>query len=296
MTKEKHFQVVEGLPEELKTKLKEDYGADPLDIEDVFTYTQLAKIEAKRKYVYIALHFPEYDPMNRHFTSKEVHCFINNSKILIIDKDSFSFIKDFQRIYEHQIKTWEPIDIFYEMLDYMVTRLFKVIGKFQLEVKSVESQIFNTQPNEDLLLEILIIKRNLINYISIISPLYKMLTELETKYTDRVNTKGLEKIDDSLDKIEKILNNLANSREQITLIKETRQTLIARSTNQTVKKLTGINLLVFVPTLITSFFGMNVYFGWIDRTNSLLPVIAILVLMVVLTTASYMYFKQKDWI
>jgi magnesium transporter len=138
--------------------------------------------------------------------------------------------------------------------------LFKVIGKFRLEIKDVENQLFTTNTSKDLLLEIIIIKRNLINYISIISPLLKVITELETKYKDTITENGLLKVDDSLDKIEKILNNLANYRDQITLLKETEQSLVARSTNDTVKKLTGINLLIFVPTLVTSFFGMNVYF------------------------------------
>lgn len=293
---EPKFEIVEGVDEQLKQRLQEEFQAEKLDIEDVFTYTQLAKIERKDKYLYIALHFPQFDKANRHFISKEVHCFITNEKALIIDKDKLRFIPDFLEVYGSQLSEWTTFDAFYEMLDYIVTRLFKVIGKFQHEIKAIEDAIFTTTDKQQLLLDILVVKRNLINYLSIIGPLYKAINELETKHASVITPKGLEKIDDSYDKIEKILNNLTNYRDQITLLKETNQTLIATSTNETVKKLTGINLLVFVPSIVTSFFGMNVYFGVLGREQSWWPMIWIIAVIVLVTVSFYLYFRKKGWI
>lgn len=290
------FEIIEGVTEELKARLQEEFDADKLDIEDVFTYTQLAKIERKEKYLYIALHFPQFDKTARHFVSKEVHCFITNEKALIIDKDRLRFLPDFVEAYGTQIEDWTTFDAFYEMLDYVVTRLFKVIGKFQQEIRSIEDAIFTTADKQQLLLDILVVKRNLINYLSIIGPLYKAINELETKHANVITKKGLEKIDDSYDKIEKILNNLTNYKEQITLLKETNETLIATSTNETVKKLTGINLLVFVPSIVTSFFGMNVYFGLLGSEQSWWPIVWIIGVILALTISFYLYFRKKGWI
>ena len=297
MTKAKHFEIVEGLGGGLKQRLFEEFRVDALDVEDVFTYTQLAKIERKEHYLYVALHFPQFDHVSRHFRSKEVHCFVTDTKLLVVDKDGFSALKDFEEVYHWKLDSWSSFDAFYELLDYIVTRMFRVIGKFREEIKAVESTLFDERDSsEAMLLEILIIKRNLINYLSIIGPLLKVLTDLETKYTSTLTKLGLEKIDDSRDKIEKIVNNLANFRDQITLLKETNETLIAQSTNQTVKKLTGINLLVFVPTLITSFFGMNVYFGALGQEASYEWVGRIVIFMFISTLLVYAYFRKRDWI
>ncbi len=38
--------------------------------------------------------------------------------------------------------------------------------------------------------------------------------------------------------------------------------IIARMTNQTVRRLTLINIMLLGPSLIAAFFGMNVHFGW----------------------------------
>ena len=297
MIRQAKFEIVDGLTATLKQRLFEEFKVDSLDVEDVFTYTQLAKIERKPNYLYVALHFPHFDPQSRHFRSKEIHCFVTDSKLLVIDKDGFPFLQDFQEVYSWKLGSWSSFDAFYELLDYVITRMFKVIGKFREEINEVERGLFDERDSsQKMLLEILIIKRNLINYLSIIGPLLKVLVDLETKYTSTLTKLGLDKIDDSRDKIEKIVNNLANFRDQITLLKETNETLIAQSTNATVKKLTGINLLVFVPTLITSFFGMNVYFGALGSEPSWRWVGLIILTMLGATAVVYAYFRKQDWI
>lgn len=53
-----------------------------------------------------------------------------------------------------------------------------------------------------------------------------------------------EAIDDSLDKIKKLNNRLDNFRETMRLLTETNEMLIARSTNDNVRRLTLINVLL----------------------------------------------------
>jgi Mg2+ and Co2+ transporter CorA len=100
-----YFEIIEGLSEELRTRLQTEFNADALDIEDVFTYTQLAKIENKKNYLYIALHFPEFDTLQRSFISKEVHCFLTKEKVLVIDKDNFTFLKDFETLHQDKFSS-----------------------------------------------------------------------------------------------------------------------------------------------------------------------------------------------
>lgn len=53
-----------------------------------------------------------------------------------------------------------------------------------------------------------------------------------------------EAIDDSLDKIKKLINRLENFRETMKLLTETNEMLIARNTNDNIRRLTFINILL----------------------------------------------------
>jgi magnesium transporter len=295
----KKLSIIKGLPEGLKETLEKKYKINKLDIEDVFTNTQLAKTEQKANYLYVAIHFPEFDKKKRNFISKEVHFFVTKSYLKVIDKENFRHIAKFEEIQEHILgKNPTSLHIFYEIIDFIITKIFNVIGKFKTEIEDVERAIFEHDSRmEDLLVEILIIKRNLINLISIITPMERVIKELQTeKYNKFITSTGIEMLDDTHDKIEKMLNRLNNFKEQITLLKETNETQIARNTNQTIRTLTSVNLLVLVPTIITSFFGMNVNFGWSGNPENYIPLASITTFIIILTIAGFIIFKNRKWI
>ncbi len=74
-----------GLDKDLKDSMSSQYGIAELDIEDVFTDTQLSKIEARKTYLYVCLQFPEYDRSIRQFFIKEIHIFVAPKFLLLID-------------------------------------------------------------------------------------------------------------------------------------------------------------------------------------------------------------------
>jgi magnesium transporter len=292
-----HTYIVQhGLTEDLKTILRDDYTIDYLDIEDVFTNTQLSKIEQRPEYLYVALEFPEYDKTKRQFLRKEVHTFVSQNYVFFVDKNEYKHFLQFNNLKEALTETeYSNVTVFYEMLDFVITKIFRVLGKFRAEISDIENRVFDDL-EDDLLKEILIVRRNITNFLSIIYPLEQVIIDLQTKYTKFIDSKGQEKLDDSLDKIKKMINILTNYKEQIVLLTETNESQIARSTNQTIKTLTVFNIIIFVPSLITGFFGMNVWFGNIGSSENWYALLFVLVIMIVSTIATFIVFKVKDLI
>lgn len=130
-------------------------------------------------------------------------------------------------------------------------------------------------------------------------PLEDMFDELTLKHSELIDGTGKEAIDDSLDKIKKLVNRLDNFRETMKLLTETNEMLMARSTNQNVRRLTLFNVLLLCPTLVAGFFGMNVHFGWFTALSdnaAMSPLLTIIVAMVFITLATYHFFIWKKWI
>lgn len=126
-----------------------------------------------------------------------------------------------------------------------------------------------------------------------------MLEEIILKHSNLIDETGKEAIDDSLDKIKKLMNSLDNFRETMKLLTETNEMIIARNTNETVKRLTFVSILLLGPSFVAAFFGMNVHFGWLSHLaeqNNTIPAIIILCIMLFLTIGMFIFFRHKKWV
>jgi magnesium transporter len=289
------------MTDELKEQLVTTYHITPLDLEDVYTDTQLSKFERRPEYIYVALQFPEFDKVEETFVTKEVHCFVSNEYFIVIDKDDFRQLQRFELHRQSDLAAVQnSFVLFYEMLDYVITRLFRAMRKFSREVDDLENELFTSgkTTDKDFIFDIQVIKRNLINFISLVAPLEDVVIDLQAHY-ERFVKEGedrVELLDDSLDKIKKMRNNLKNFVQQMTLISETNEALIARNTNQVIKLMTATSIMVIFPSFIAAFFGMNVYLGWDVTVPNYAPLVTAIVAIVVSVTAIFAYFKKQKWL
>jgi magnesium transporter len=285
--------------EKFKLDLEKKYKIEELDIEDVFTSTQLSKIEKHNAYTYVALQFPDLNDDEGIFVTKELHLFIGKSFLIIYDKHLFSLMERFQEKHTHRIaRSKTPFQAFYEILDYLITRMTRAMRKFSVEVDTLEDILFTKKgTDKDFIFDIQILKRNIINFSSLIGPIEDVFEDLQKNYTRAIKTdKRVQLLDDTLDKIRKMKNNLINFKEQMALISETNEQLIARNTNEVIKVMTATTILVMIPSFIAAFFGMNVYLGWDPSEHNLVPLTVVAVGTIITFTSVFVYFKKRNWI
>jgi magnesium transporter len=267
---------------------------DPLDVEDIFTDTNLSKVEIKKDYTYLALQLPEYDRSTSFFQKKQIQLIYGQDYIIVIDENNYKNLQIFetQRKSGH-IPYANSSELALEMFDFLITRLIRVINKIRDEIADTEKSIFNFESSRDLILDIQILKKNIINFQSLMNPLQDALLELK-KYS-KIEQETL-KIEDTMDKISKMLNNLSNFKEQSILLTETNEVLIARSTNEIVKVMAFVNILFVIPTVIVGFFGMNVHFGWDVNIFNPMILVGIIAFIIVSIALAYFVFKKKKWL
>ncbi len=243
------FQYLEyrGLDEPLREKLIHEFHIHEEDIEDIFSPTQLSKFETRKTYLYFALQFPSINTINGRIQVQQIHALVSKKYLFVIDEDGFTAIKDFYRIRNKLVthEQYNSFDLFYELLDISVISMFHLLNVIHTRVRDVEETLFSEELHEsDHISEIQDIKKAIINFKSIISPLYELLDDILRKNIALIDEVSREAIDDSLDKIKKLNNRLDNFRETMKLLTETNEMLIARSTNDNVRRLTLINVLL----------------------------------------------------
>jgi len=241
------YHEYQGLDDILRKKLIEEFHIHEEDIEDIFSSTQLSKFETRKTYLYFALQFPSINPLNNRIHIQQIHALVSKKYLFIIDEDGFTAIKDFDRIRNKLVthEQYNSFDLFYELLDISVISMFHLLDAIHSRVRNVEDALFSEEVHEsDHISEIQDIKKAIINFKSIISPLYELLEEILRKNITLIDEVSQEAIDDSLDKIKKLNNRLDNFRQTMKLLTETNEMLIARSTNDNIRRLTLINILL----------------------------------------------------
>lgn len=288
------YYLLRDLNESFKNLLYAKNISD-LDIEDIYSDTNLSKVEKADNYVYLALQLPEYSSQDNQMEKKQIQIIFNNNYLLVVDDkklthfDSFENQRQlgnisFETTYSHAL----------EVIDFLITRSLPLTDKLRLEVLDIEKSVFNFELTKDLVIEITILKKNLINLQSMIKSIKSTLVEVKTKVI--TDPQHQLQIEDTQDKVDKIISSIDLLKEEISFLTETNEILIARSTNETIKTLTITNLIFLIPTFITSFFGMNVNFGWnVDQFNPIV-ITFIIAIIVNFTILALYFFKSKKWL
>lgn len=187
--------------------------------------------------------------------------------------------------------------LFYSFVVNAIGNMFNILARLQLRIETMERSIFRNIPNNDQISEIQNLKKNIINFRSTLVPIYEVLSD----YRDdtKISTEEKRSIEDMLRKVKKLISNLDDFHDITKLLRETNETLIARSTNETIKRLTLFNALLLGPSMIAAFFGMNIHFGWFTENAShgeITPLFGIISIMIFMTCSVYLFFKKRNWI
>lgn len=288
----------QGKDQQLRDMLQADFPIRDEDLEDIFSSTQLSKVEERKDYLYFALQLPSFNQEYQYIQIKQIHCVVSPQYLFVIDESGYEGLDEVSNQRDDLIERdgYNSFDLFYEILDMSVIRMFRILYRIQRDIKATEELLFLWDTEEDQIRDIQTIKKNIVNFKSLIEPLHDLVEEMLESHGKYVDVSGEEDLDDSLDKLKKLDNKLGNFHDTMALLTETNELLIARSTNKTIKVLTIVNLFLFVPSVLAGFFGMNVYFGWHAETEDFTPLLIILLVIFSLTGLFFLVFKKKRWI
>ena len=162
------------------------------------------------------------------------------------------------------------------------------------QLEELEKDVFDHDYSKDRLKDILLLKKDIINFRRIIMPERSIIAQLEHK-----NKKFLPEnldvyFDDIVDMIEKMWNNLENLQELVDSLQETNESIISHNTNNVIKVLTIFSVIMLPLTLITGFYGMNLKGLPFESYGH--PVAAVSGILLSIVIMMIGYFKYKKWL
>lgn len=295
------WKIIEDYKEPDLEKLQKKYKFHELDIEDCLSAAQRPKIDEYDNYLFLVLHAPEYKGrgQRKRITNSEIRIFVGNNYLITLHNDNDTINKIADKIKKSK-KTKEEYMGFgtgyllYMIVDDLFESAFPLLTGITEQVNELEKEVFEMEYTKDRLQDILHLKRDLINFRRIIMPQRAVIAQLEHKDQKFLPAKLELYFDDTVDKIEKIWNNIENLQELTSSIHETNESIISHNTNNVIKILTIISVIVMPLTFITGFYGMNVEGLWLAEEGFATFFMTGVLLLVAISMM--IYFKYKKWI
>jgi len=270
-----------------------------LDLEDCLSKRQRPKIDEYTKYLFIVMQFPYFDKDTGDLKTDDIKIFIGQNYVITLHKgnnmlnDVFDKLKRSSKLREKYLGQTTGY-LLYNILDDMFSECFKLYEKLAGEIEDIEGVVFDIKDTRDMLKDILSIKKDIITFRRIIIPQRTLAASLEHK-----NKKFLPEtldvyFDDVVDKVEKLHLLLATSWDVVNSLHETNESIVSHNTNNIIKVLTTISVVMMPLTFITGFYGMNIV--GLPAAEHPLAFALILGILGSIVVTMVLFFKLKKWI
>ena len=208
---------------------------------------------------------------------------VSTRKIDILDDFKKNIVNDFRTAK----KTRFVIQIFLKTINKYL-RILKAINK---GIDEKEDVLKKSTENEDLI-ELLAIEKTLVYFITSLKENSVVLDKLKKGNIITLYEGDADLLDDAVVEMNQAIDMATIYRDILSSITDTYATIISNNLNEVMKFLAGMTIVLSIPTIISSFLGMNVKFGFIGISEY--SAIAIFIGSIILSIIVAILLKKKD--
>jgi magnesium transporter len=285
-------------PEEIKAIGTLYPFVHPLNIEDMLSPNERPKMDVETDYIFIVLHFPLWDAVERLTRSREVNFLVLKTAIITIHDGS---LKPLVNLFDRCSSDPATLDrllgkstehTLYTMIDELVDYISPILRKVDLNIQHVEESIFNKN-SQHVIREISTLRRDIIALRRIIRQQAPVLTQIAILDHPILPEDSEQYFGDIVDHIEKARDMIDEDSEIVVSLADTVNTLANHRVNEVIRVLTVISVIMLPLTLISSIYGMNIGLPFDTHPNAFIIVTAFM-----FSTAAFMlaFFKYRRWI
>lgn len=282
--------------------LHEEFDLLNEDLRAALPPHQRPQLIGREKYLMMILQFPYYEKVSREIRGSEIIFFITKDRLISITDGQLAPLNElFDTIEENPLVVGKTTkddmgNLLHEILDRLLTHSSPLLNNISQALDEIEDGILEDDPiRKSAIKDILIVKRNIVDFRRIMQSHRDVITKLIDKSDDYFSTKKLETyFNDLIDETTEIWATLANYRDTINTLHETYESLLSFQVNTIMKRLNVFAVIVFPLTLLAAIFGMNaVNMPLVSHPQGFWFIIFIMFGGVIVM---WIYFKYKKWI
>lgn len=281
--------------------LNKQYGIDNEDLELTLPPLQRPRLSVRDDYLIMILQYPYYNAETQEIRSSEIDFFIGKNFLITVSDGNLPKLNEFFDTIEDDPKAVAKNsrndlgNLLYELLSQHLFYLYPMLDTMSQDLDTLEDEIMAGLPIKGKTInDILRMKTNIVSFRKAMQSHKPVINRLIENADDYFTSKKL------IDYFENLVNHttevwttLSHYQDTIDALHETYKTFVDFHTNQVIKTLTFISVIVFPLTLLAAIFGMNTRFTPLVEHPQGFWIIIIFMLAGVV--AMWSFFKYKKW-
>ena len=270
----------------------------PLDLEDLQSRIERPKIDEYDDYLFVVMHFPLWDPVQRVSRATEVDMFVGSGYLVTVSDGTLKPLRHlFEQCESHaeireQFMGRGASKVFYAVIDRLVDYIFPILYKVDSNIRGLEEEIL-MEDSRRIIQDLSFVRRDIIALRRIIRPQLAIVENLEKVDRSFIREDLDVYFGDILDHLVKGWDMVEEHLEIIRGLSDTANTLVSYRLNEVMRILTVISVIMLPLTLISGIYGMNVQLPMKDWAGAFWLVMG---MMFSIATAMLVYFRHRGWL
>lgn len=268
-------------------RLKKELGLDSYLLKDALDPYEAPRIEYEKGKTYVFTNFPSQE--NGKVLSLPLTIILDNKNLVTVTLNQPSFWRKYilgNEFYETTHKT----KLFLQIISDVVSLYGQYIHDINKQVRKIIAQPGKIT-NKDIL-DFVISEETLNTFINDLEPTRISLKSLFGNKYIRLDNEEEKFLEDILLSTEQLIDLAKSNTKSIVNIRGAYSTVITNNLNQAMKMLTAITVILTIPTIISSIYGMNVN---LPLSNSPWIFAVIIAIILALSGLLIAVFKKIDW-
>jgi magnesium transporter len=277
--------------------IAEEFSLNPLAVEDALHERQRPKLDHYDDHVFISLYDVHLDHDSGELATAELAVFASSRYLITVRKspgmDPGPMVQrwdDNGDLAKHGVGF-----LLWGLLDVVVDGHFDTVQSLDSEIEELEDLLFDDRPRgPEVQRRSFELRKSLVLLRRVVLPTREVLNALMRRESVFVDDVLMPYYQDVYDHVLRAADWTDSLRDLVATILETNLTIQGNRMNEIMKAVTSWAAIAAVPTIITSYYGMNVRI--FPGANTLSGGIVALLLMVAGVVVLYITFKRREWL
>ena len=276
--------------EELE-RLQDETGIDMDDLRAPLDDEERSRVEVEDDYNMILVDIPSLDEKDRYVTIP-LGIYMTKEVIVTLCLEESPVLRAFANKRVREFYTFKKTRFVFQILYRNATSYLRYLRIIDRKSDQIEEKLHISQKNSELI-ELLELEKSLVYFTTSLRSNEVVLEKL-------LRTEKIRKYPEDEDLLEDVIVENKQAIEMANIysnilsgMMDAFASVISNNLNVIMKRMTAISLLLMIPTLIASLYGMNVHNGLEDSHYGLF---VIAIISVAFSILSYWMFRRKNWL
>ena len=252
---------------------------------------ELPRIEFDTNATLIVIDTPLISEEREYITHPLGIIITKSNYIITVSTRKIDILDDFKKNIVSDFKTAKKTRFVIQIFIKTINKYLKILKEINKDIDEKEDVLKKSTENEDLI-DLLAIEKTLVYFITSLKENSVVLNKLKNGNVISLYEGDADLLDDAIIEMNQAIDMATIYRDILSSITDTYATIVSNNLNNVMKFLAGMTIVLSIPTIISSFLGMNVKFGFIGINEY--SAIVIFIGSIILSIIVAIWLKKKD--